>query len=324
MLTYIYLVIGFFVLIKGADILVSGASSLAKRFGISSLVIWLTIVAFGTSAPELFVNVLSGIKGQTELALWNIIGSNIANVLLILWVAALVYPIRAKSSTIYKEVPFSLIASFALFFLAFDTLFSGATVNIITRGESMVFLLFFIIFFAYTFAISKQGIEEQSDENTKVRQMPVVQSAGYVLWGLIGLALGAHLLVTSATVIALSFWIQESVVWLTVIAFGTSLPELATAVVASLKRNSDIAIGSVVWSNIFNILLVLGTTGTIRNIVVPEFILVDILIELGVIILLIIFMFVMGNRGVITRVEGGIFLSLYLLYIGYIFQTQIL
>jgi len=149
-------------------------------------------------------------------------------------------------------------------------------------------------------------------------------SLTYVLWWLIGLWVGAHLLVSAATTIALQFWVAESVIGLTVIAFWTSLPELATSIVASLKRNSDIAIGNVVGSNIFNLLLVLWATGSVRNIVVPDFLLVDILIELGVIILLIISMFVLGNRGVLTRFEGGIFLCLYFLYIGYIFQTQIL
>jgi len=320
---YIYLVIGFIVLIKWADILVSWASSLAKKFGISALVIGLTIVAFGTSAPELFVNVLSGIKGQTELALWNVIGSNIANVLLILWVAAMIYPIKAKSSTIYKEIPFSLIASFALFFLAFDTIFSGATENTVTRGESFVLLLLFIIFFAYTFWLSRtEAKDEQNDQ--QIESIGLWLSLGYILWGLVWLGVGAHLLVNSATSIALQFWVSESVVGLTVIAFWTSLPELATSIIASLKRNSDIAIGNVVGSNIFNLLLVLGATGSVRNIVVPEFLLVDILIELGVIILLIVFMFAFGNKGVLTRTEGGIFVLLYLIYIGYIFQTQIL
>lgn len=318
---YIYLIIGFFILIKGADILVVWASHLAKKFGISPLVIGLTIVAFGTSAPELFVNVLSGFKWQTELALWNVIGSNIANVLLILGVAALVYPLQAKNSTIFKEIPFSLIASFALFFLAFDTLFSDATINSITRGESLVLLLFFILFFSYTFGISQWNTDESIDTGKTF-------SLGWSLlymWGwLVGLWLWAHLLVQSATSIASSFGVPESVIWLTVIAFGTSLPELATSIVASLKKSADIAIGNVVGSNIFNLLLVLGATWTVQTIVVPDFLLTDILIELAVIILLIVCMFAFWKRGILTRYEGGMFVLLYFLYIGYIFQTQIL
>ncbi len=317
---YVYLVIGFIALIKWADLLVSGASSVAKKFWVSSLVIWLTIVAFGTSAPELFVNVLSATKWQTELALWNILGSNIANVLLILWVAAIIYPIHAKSSTIYKEIPYSLVASLAVFFLAFDVLFSDGWENVITRWESLVLLLFFSIFFAYTFWISKEA--PSPDDPVEVAPtMPVWKSSLYIFIGLFGLSLWAQLLITSASSIALSFNVPQSVVGLTIIAFGTSLPELATAIMASIKKDSDIAIGSVVGSNIFNILLVLWSTGVVANIVVPDALLTDILIELGVIVLLIISMFLIGQKWTLTRVEGVLFLSLYIAYIWYIIQT---
>ena len=233
---YILLLIGFVILIKWADILVSGASSIAKRFGISSLVIGLTIVAFGTSAPELFVNILSAVNGQTDLALWNVIGSNIANILLVLWIAAIVYPLKAQSSTIYKEIPFSLIASFALFFLAFDTLFSGASENILTRGESLVLLLFFIIFFVYTFWISKVIPKEEKKEDVNKKELSLWMAGIYVLGGLIGLSIWANFLVWSAKNIAIWFGISESVIGLTIIAFGTSLPELATSIIASQKR----------------------------------------------------------------------------------------
>lgn len=319
---YIYLLIGFIILIKWADILVVWASSFAKKMGISTLVIWLTIVAFWTSAPELFVNVLSGLKGQTDLALGNVIGSNIANILLILWVAAIIYPLQAKSSTIYKEIPFSLLASFALFFLAFDVLFSSASENILTRGESLVLLLLFVIFFVYTFTLWKNG--EQDSHTADVKSMSFISALWYIVGWLVGLGIGAQLLVKSATSIALQFWVPESVIGLTVIAFWTSLPELATSIIASLKKNSDIAIGNVVGSNIFNILLVLWATGLATNIVVPDAILVDIIAELAVIILLIIFMFSFWKKWMITRGEWIIFLLLYCLYIGYIFQTQIL
>lgn len=323
MLDYILIVIWFVVLIKWADILVTGASSIAKKFGISSLVIGLTIVAFGTSAPELFVNVLSAVNGQTQLALGNIVGSNIANIFLILGAAALVYPVTAKSSTIYKEVPFSLLASFALFFLTYDMFFSWASENIITRGESLVLLLFFIIFFVYTFALSKSTPSEtETLETWKKISSPM--SFVYILWWLIGLWIWANLLVTSASNIAISFWVSEAVIGLTIIAFGTSLPELATSIIASLKKDTDIAIGNVVGSNIFNILLVLGTTGTISNIVVPETIITDIIIQIGSLILLIICLLFIGKRGTLTRIEGWVFLLLYFVYIGYLLQTQVL
>ncbi len=318
---YIYLIIGFIVLIKWADILVSGASNIASKFGISPLVIGLTIVAFGTSAPELFVNILSALRWQTELALWNVIGSNIANTWLVLWVAAIVYPLQAKSSTIYKEVPFSLIASLALLFLAFDSFFSGWGDNLISRGESLVFLLFFLLFFSYTFALAKT--KSKRNENKGSFQESIVKSWLYVLGGLIWLTLGADLLVGSARNIASSFWVSESVIGLTIVAFWTSAPELVTSVVASLKRKTDIAIGNVVGSNIFNILLVLGATGTVANLPVSKSLIIDIMIELFAISLLIFFLFFFWKKGLITRIEWVIFLGLYLLYIAYLMQSQV-
>lgn len=320
---YLYLIIWFIVLIKWADVLVSWASSLAAKFGISPLVIWLTIVAFGTSAPELFVNVFSALKWQTELALWNVVGSNIANTWLVLWVAALVYPLQSKSSTIYKEVPFSLLASFALFFLAFDTFFSGASENIIYRGESFVLLLFFIVFFVYTFGLAKSSKTELEIIDINSSQSTFI-SLGFILLWLIWLWIWADLLVNSAKNIAISFEVPESIIGLTIVAFGTSAPELVTSVIASLKKQSDIAIGNIVGSNIFNILLVLWLTGSIANLPVTDTLIIDICIALFAIILLMICLFFVWKRGLLTRTEGAIFLSLYLIYIAYLLQTQIL
>lgn len=302
--------------------MVSGASALAARFGISPLVIGLTIVAFGTSAPELFVNIFSAFKGQTELALGNVIGSNIANTWLVLGAAALVYPLHAKNSTIYKEVPFSLIASLALFFLAYDTFFSWGTVNLISRGESLVFLLFFILFFSYTFGLASNKSEDAEDIS-KQESMPVHISLLYILWGLLGLALWAEMLVGSAKNIALSFNVPESVIGLTIVAFGTSAPELVTSVIASLKKQSDIAIWNVVGSNIFNILLVLGSTGLVANLPLTSALVVDIFVELFAISLLIFCLLFIGKRWVITRGEGAVFLWLYFIYIGYLTYSQI-
>lgn len=320
---YLYLIIGLIILIKWADVLVSGASNLATKYGISPLVIWLTIVAFGTSAPELFVNVFSALKGETDLALWNVIWSNIANTWLVLWAAALVYPLQAKASTIYKEVPFSLIASLALLFLAFDTFFSGADENIIMRGESLILLLFFILFFTYTFGLAQSWKADLEDLKTDTSQSTVT-SLGLIFLGLIWLWLWADLLVNSAVNIASTFGVPESIIGLTIVAFGTSAPELVTSIIASLKKQSDIAIGNIVGSNIFNILLVLWLTGSIANLKVTDTLIIDIFIELFAIVLLIIFLLFIGKRGLITRVEGWIFLTLYFVYIAYLIQTQIL
>ena len=320
---YVYLVIWFIVLIKWADILVSGASSIASKLWISPLVIGLTIVAFGTSAPELFVNILSAMRGQTELALWNVIGSNIANTLLVLWVAAMIYPLQAKSSTIYKEVPFTLIASLALFFLAFDVFFSGETINILTRGESLIFLLFFVLFFAYTFWLAKQT-KEIPEELDWIQSQSMKKSLLYVFLWLVWLSLWADLLVNSARSIALSFNVSETVIGLTVVALWTSAPELVTSIVASMKKQSDIAIWNVVWSNIFNILLVLGLTWGIANLPVSDNLITDIIVEILSIVLLIIVLMFIWKKWLITRIEWTLFFWLYLTYMGYLIFTQVL
>ena len=313
---YILLIIGFVILIKWADFLVEGSSSIAQRFGISSLVIGLTVVAFGTSAPEFFVNILSATRGQTDLAIWNIVGSNIANILLILWVAAFIYPITAKASTIYKEVPFSLIASLALFFMAYDTYFTWASENIISRSDGMILLLFFVIFFSYTFGISRNSSPEETDEQPN---LSTTKTAIYLILGMTGLSLWAYFLVNSAQSIASQFWVPESFIGLTVIAFGTSLPELATSVIASLKKKVDIVVWNVIGSNIFNILLVLSTTSIVSEITVQGAIITDIIFELCITVLLIGFLFFIWKRWVLTRVEWGIFLSIYLFYMWYLF-----
>lgn len=317
---YVFLLIGFLILIKWADVLVSGASSLATRFGISPLVIGLTIVAFGTSAPELFVNIFSAFNGQTDLALWNVVGSNIANTWLVLGAAALVYPLQAKSSTIYKEVPFSLIASFALLFLAYDTFFSGWVENMITRWESLIFLLFFILFFSYTFWLAKSWKMEVEEH---IEHISVAKSLWLILLGLIGLWVGADFLVGAAKNIATSFGVPESIIGLTIVALGTSAPELVTSIVASFKKQSDIAIGNVVGSNIFNILLVLGLTGLVADISLSQNLVIDIMVEIFAISLLIVFLLFIGKKGLITRIEWWIFLWLYFIYIGYLIQSQI-
>ncbi len=320
---YLYLIFWFIVLIKWANVLVSGASNIASKLWISPLVIGLTIVAFGTSAPELFVNILSAFRWQTELALWNVIGSNIANTLLVLWVAAMVYPLQAKNSTIYKEVPFSLIASLALLFLAFDVFFSGEAINILTRGESLIFLLFFIIFFSYTFGLARNTKEITSEVSVDESQS-IWKSIWFVLLWLVGLSIGADLLVNSARNIALSFNISETVIGLTVVALGTSAPELVTSIVASLKKQSDIAIGNVVGSNIFNILLVLWVTWSVANLPVSDNLIIDILVEISSISLLIIMLLFIWKKWLITRIEWAIFVALYLAYMGYLLFSQVL
>nr|MDD3719763.1 calcium/sodium antiporter [Candidatus Gracilibacteria bacterium] len=319
---YILLIVGFFILIKCAGYLVEGSTNIARKFGISNLVIGLTIVAVGTSAPEIFINTVSAIKGETGLALGNIVGSNIANILLILGISAIIYPLKAQNSTVYKEVPFTLLTSLALFFLANDVILSKASKNIITFGDSLVLILFFIIFLSYTFGIMKI-LEEEAEEHTE--KLSTWKSVLYIILGSIGLALGAEVIVRSAESIATSFGISQTIIGLTIVAIGTSLPELAASIVASFKKQTDIIIGNIVGSNIINIVLGLSLAGLITPINIANGDIIYIVIELGVTTLLMIFLYfshskriIIGNKGVLNRWHGITFIILYILYLVFI------
>lgn len=320
---YILLIVGFFILIKGADIMVDGASSFAKKMWISSLVIGLTVVAFGTSAPELFINSFSALRGETGLAIGNIVGSNIANILLILWVAAVIYPLQAKKSTIFKEVPFALLWWVALLVLIFDIIFSGSDKNILSFWDGIVLLLFFLIFFVYTFWISKNGEDSSVDEEVPVKDISKAKSILYIIWWITFLAVWADFLVKSATNIASSFGVSETFIGLTIVAIGTSLPELMTSAVASLKKNSDIAIWNVVGSNIFNTFLILWITSLIAPIEVENSVIMDVLTMIWVTFLLIIFLFFLWKRWIIHRGDGILFIILYIIYMAYLISTQV-
>ncbi|HMS91492.1 MAG TPA: calcium/sodium antiporter, partial [Candidatus Absconditabacterales bacterium] len=258
---YILFVIGFVFLIKGADMLVEGASSVAKKFHISDLVIGLTIVAIGTSAPELVVNIMASIKGSAGIAIGNVLGSNIANILLILGVSAITYPITVKKATTFKEIPFSLLAVLVLGFVANDAIIDGASFSGITRIDGLVLLSFFAIFMYYVFGISRT--ENDLPEEVTVKKMSGWKSIIFIIIGLIGLTLGGQWIVDGAIQIAKIFGVSETVIGLTIVAVGTSLPELATCVVAAMKKKSDIAIGNIIGSNIFNIFWILGLSAII-------------------------------------------------------------
>lgn len=309
---------GFFLLIKGADLLVEGASSLAKRFGIPAIVIGLTIVAFGTSAPELMVNIMASAKGSTDLAISNVVGSNIANILLILGVSAAIYPIAAKKNTVWKEVPFALLAVIALFILLNDRLFDGIVDTQLSRGDAMVLLLFFVIFLVYIFELARLGKIEIPQEEKPVKKHSGWSSGGMILVGLVGLVLGGKWIVDGAIFFAKAWGVSETLIGLTVVAVGTSLPELATSVVAAFKRHSDIAIGNVVGSNIFNIFLILGVSGIIRPIPFSEAINQDITVML--LATFVLFLSIARNKknNTIARVEGVAFVLLYVFYVLYL------
>lgn len=254
------LIFGFIILIKGADFLVDGASAVAKKFNISDMIIGLTIVSFGTSAPELVVNIGAAWEGKSAMIIGNVLGSNIFNTCLILGAAGMIYPLAVQKATVRKELPFSIFIIILMFFLANDQLIFG-TPDYISHIDGVVFLLFFLGFLYYVYSSAKNV--EDIDDVDIIQTMTLPKSLLLILLGMAGLVFGGDLVLENSVKFAKHFGMEERVIGLTVIAIGTSLPELATSVVAALKKNSDIAMGNVVGSNIFNILLVLGVSATI-------------------------------------------------------------
>lgn len=254
------LVFGFIILIKGADFLVDGASAVAKKFNISDIIIGLTIVSFGTSAPELVVNIAAAWQGKSDMIIGNVLGSNIFNTCLIVGVAGMIYPLAVQRATVRKELPFSIAIIGVMWLLANDALLFSND-NLLSRMDGGIFLLLFSGFLFYVYKNSKNMGDIDSVD--VIESMPLGKSSLLVIGGIVGLIFGGKLVLDNAVIFAQHFGMTERVIGLTVIAIGTSLPELATSVVAALKKNSDIAMGNVVGSNIFNILLVLGVSATI-------------------------------------------------------------
>ena len=256
------IVVGFVALVKGADWLVDGASAIAKRFGISDLVIGLTVVAFGTSMPEFVVNMVSVAEGSTDLAITNIVGSNIINTFVILGLTALVYPIVSQKRSRDFDIPMSIIAGvLVLIFVAVQLPFGEAGKGIGHLGGG-VLLAFFCYFLYNTFRNAKEGVKELKSEG--VKELTIQRAIGLIIGGLVGLVVGGELIVKSAVDLATRMGVSEAIIGLTIVALGTSLPELATSVIAAAKHNSDIAIGNVFGSNIFNVFFVLGTSAAIH------------------------------------------------------------
>lgn len=318
MLTYILFIVGFFLLIKGADLMVDGASSIAKKLRIPSIVIGLTIVAFGTSAPEFIVNIFASFQGSTEIAIGNILGSNIANILLILGISATIYPIVAKKNTVLKEIPLSLLAIIALGLMANDKLIDGASFSAISRIDGFILLLFFIIFLYYTFSIATSSKEKISED---IEVFSNSKSILFIILGLIGLTIGGKWIVDGAIKIAEIFKISESLIGLTVVAIGTSLPELATSAIAAYKKQSDIAIGNVVGSNIFNIFWILGASAVIRPLPFNSNSNPDIIMTIIASLILFIAMFI-GKKLTIQRWQGILMILLYIAYMVFLVMTK--
>ena len=320
-MVFILFVVGFILLVKGADWLVDAASNIALRFGLSDLLIGLTIISLGTSLPELLVSLLASISGSSGLAVGNILGSNIANILLVLGITALVKDLPIHRNTLLSEVPFSIAAAFIIGFLA-NTAFwyEAADGLLLSQGDGIIIIFFFLLFMAYLVLQAKENrMDFSSDLPSLKENTPTWKNSLYILIGIIALTLGGNWVVDGAIEIATLFGFSESFIGLTIVAIGTSLPELVTSLRAAMKNNTDIAIGNAVGSNLFNLLWVLGLSATIQPLPFDATANTDLLMVIASSCLLILALIV-GRRMTIKKYEGIIFLVIYVLYLYYLIQ----
>lgn len=314
----LFLVGGLLLILLGANGLTDGAASVAKRFHIPSIVIGLTIVAFGTSAPELTVSISSALKGSADIAIGNVVGSNTFNTLMIVGCTALFAPIAITRNTLKREIPLCILSSFVLLICANDVFLDGGGENILSITDGLLLLCFFAIFLSYTFAIAKRdgSMKEPLQEEDEIRLLPAWKSTLYILGGLAGLIIGGNFFVDGASGIARGLGVSESIIGLTLVAGGTSLPELATSIVAALKtlkKNPEIAIGNVIGSNLFNIFFVLGCSASITPLRLTGITNFDLWVLVGASLLLWLFGVFFGKR-IITRLEGSILILCYIAY----------
>ena len=313
----VLIIVGFVALVKGADWLVDGASSIARHFGISDLVIGLTVVAFGTSMPEFVVNMVSVAEGSTDLALTNILGSNIINTFVILGLTALVYPIASQKHSRDFDMPMSIIAGMLVFAFVAVQLPFGETERGVGRMGGIILLLLFLYFLYNTFRHAKDHPEEvQGNEEQSTKEIPVRRAIALMLGGFVGLVVGGELIVKSAVDIAMRLGVSEAIIGLTIVALGTSLPGLATSVIAATKHNSDIALGNVIGSNIFNVFFVLGVSATIRPL--PDYDGIELDAWMAAIGSIIVWLAVKTNRErKIQRWAGALLMVVYGGYLAY-------
>ncbi|EDL66582.1 calcium/sodium antiporter [Bacillus sp. SG-1] len=314
-MVYILLILGFVLLIKGADLFVDGSSNIARALHVSPLLIGLTFVALGTSSPEASISIIAAMEENAGVALGNVVGSNILNTTLVVGIAAFIYPLKVENETIRKEIPFTLLASAALLILISDIALQGASENLLTRGDGFIILLLFSIFLYYIFEVARNSREKIKEESKEQAPASWMKNSLLTLGGLVGIIVGGELVVKNATEIALSLGMSETLTGLTIVAIGTSLPELITSITAALKKESDIALGNIVGSNIFNILFVLGATASIHPIIVDNRILFDILIMIFLTGTLLIFS---RTNFKIGRFEGSFLVIAYILYMVFI------
>jgi cation:H+ antiporter len=313
-LPFLLLLVGFAILIKGADFLVNGASSAAKKFNVSNLAIGLTVVAFGTSTPELIVSLYSAVGGQNDASFGNVIGSNNFNLLFILGISGLIYPLTVQRNTVRYEVPMSLVAALVLYILVNDQLQGTGTINMLSRLDSAILLVCFSLFMLYVYRTMKKT-SDFDDQPIKTYSTPA--ASGMIILGLVMLIGGGTLVVDNAVFIAEFYGLSQKLIGLTILAAGTSLPELATSAVAAYRKNTDIAIGNVIGSNIFNIFFILGITGLVHPIQYNAAMNFDLEVLGASTILLMVFMFTINPRK-LDRWEAFLMLVGYFSYAVYL------
>jgi cation:H+ antiporter len=312
--TLAFFLLGFPALIGGAEALIRGAGSLAKRLGVSDLVVGLTVVALGTSAPELVVSLLAATRGSTDLAVANVVGSNLSNLLLILGATAVFFPLAMAKKLRWREIPFVLLSSLLLLALANDRLLDGAAGTVLGRTDGLALLGFLAVFFYFTFSSTKKGDEKTEVSSSKILSLPV--SLAGILLGAAGLALGGDWLVSGAVEIAAAAGMSEALIGLTIVAVGTSLPELAASISAARARNADLVVGNIVGSNVMNIFWILGLSATISPLDFSEKLNADLLVLSGATILFFLFTFT-GKKHKIDRWEGALLLAVWLGFLAF-------
>ncbi len=318
-MTYVWLILGLALILIGANALTDGASAIARRFGISDLVVGLTVVAFGTSAPELVISLISSVNGQAGLAIGNVLGSNVFNILAIIGITAIIKPIKVEKTVMTREMPMVVISSFVLLILGNSEWLDGSNAtSVISRASGLLLLLFFGIFMWYTFAAAKTAAPDEpvAEDASGKGQMGMLKAAIYTVAGLAMLIWGGDRFVAGAEAIAKTLGMSEAVIGITIAAVGTSLPELATSIVAALKGKTGLAVGNVIGSNIFNIFLILGAAATVSPLPFKGISNLDLLVLAGASLLFLAFGWLFGNR-TFTRAEGII---MTLCYAGYIYM----
>ena len=322
-MSYIFLIIGFFLLIKGADIFVSGASNISKKLGIPSVIVGLTIVSLGTSAPELAVSVISSLKGSNEISVGNVLGSNLFNTLMVLGVTTIIMALTIKKSEVKRDFTINIVVTILLSLLTFTTLLDGSD-NYISRLDGIVLLIGCISYTTYLILSVKRGkvVSENIQEELALEstnEISIFKGILKLIIGVAGIVIGGQIVVDSATSIATSLGMSEKLVGLTIVAIGTSLPELVTSVVAAIKGEEDIALGNILGSNIFNILLIIGLSSAISPIAVSSNLIFDFLFL--IVATLIIGIMIFANKNEEKRFgkkEGIILVVLYVFYMAYI------